>query len=177
MEDEKFFFMLAVFLFLPVVSFAEIKFGLLPRFPEQEMIEMFTPLAKYLEKETGQKIALVVPKDFDSFTKMAIAGEFDLGYANPFIYVLIKKDALTTEPLGLAAEPKIGTTIKGILFVRKDKPIKSIKDLKGKKVAFMDPGSAAAYLVQMYMLKESGIGKEDITPVLLRSLLLLPRQC
>jgi phosphonate transport system substrate-binding protein len=157
-----------IFLFLPIVSFADIKLGLLPRFPEQEMVEMFTPLAKYLEKEIGQKVTIVVPKDFDAFTKMAIAGEFDLGYANPYIYVLIKKDVPAAEPLTLAAEPKIGTRFKGIIFVRKDKPIKSVNDLKGKKIAFMDPGSAGAYLMQMLMLKEAGIGKADITPVFVK---------
>ncbi len=157
-----------VFLFLPVLVFAEVKLGLLPRLPEQEMLEMFTPLAKYLEKEIGQKVTLVVPKDFDAFTKMAIAGEFDLGYANPFIYVLVKKDVLAAEPLALAAEPKIGTRFKGIIFVRKDNPVKNIKDMKGKKIAFVDPGSAGAYLMQMLMLKEAGISKAEIMPVFVK---------
>ena len=156
------------FLLLPAVAFSEIRLGLLPRLPEQEMVEMFTPLAKYLEKEIGQKVTIVVPKDFDAFTKMAIAGEFDLGYANPYIYVLIKKDVPAAEPLALAAEPKIGTRFKGILFVRKDKPVKSVNDLKGKKIAFQDPGSAGAYLVQMLMLKEAGISKTEITPVFVK---------
>ncbi|MDA8214014.1 MAG: phosphate/phosphite/phosphonate ABC transporter substrate-binding protein [Nitrospiraceae bacterium] len=157
-----------IFLLLPIMAFSEVKLGLLPRLPEQEMVEMFTPLAKYLEKEIGQKVTLVVPKDFDAFTKMAIGGEFDLGYANPYIYVLIKKDVPAAEPLALAAEPKIGTKFRGIIFVRKDKPIKSVKDLKGKKIAFMDPGSAGAYLVQMLMLKEAGISKGEITPVFVK---------
>ncbi|WP_333656342.1 PhnD/SsuA/transferrin family substrate-binding protein, partial [Dissulfurispira sp.] len=81
-----------IFLLLPIMAFPEVKLGLLPRLPEQEMVEMFTPLAKHLEKEIGRKVTIVVPKDFDAFTKMAIGGEFDLGYANPYIYVLIKKD-------------------------------------------------------------------------------------
>jgi phosphonate transport system substrate-binding protein len=148
---------------LPVASIAEIKLGLLPRFPEAEMTEMFTPLAKHLEKETGQKVVLVIPKDFDAFTQSAIAGEFDLAYANPFIYVRIKKVAPAAHPLALAAEPRIGTRIKGILFTRSDKPYKTVKDLRGKKIAFMDPGSAAAYLIQMQMFREAGIAKADIT--------------
>jgi len=156
------------FLLSPAMAFSEIRLGLLPRLPEQEMIEMFTPLAKYLEKEIGQKVTIVVPKDFDAFTKMAIAGEFDLGYANPYIYVLIKKDVPAAKSLALAAEPKIGTKFKGIIFVRKDKPTKSVKDLRGKKIAFQDPGSAGAYLVQMLMLKQAGISKAEIKPVFVK---------
>lgn len=157
-----------LFLIAPAMAYSEIRLGLLPRLPEQELVEMFTPLAKYLEKEIGQKVTLVVPKDFDTFTKMGIAGEFDLGYANPYIYVLIRKDLPATEPLALTVEPKIGTKFKGILFVRKDKPVKSVADLKGKKIAFQDPGSAGAYLVQMLMLKEAGIGKEEITTIFVK---------
>lgn len=153
---------------LPSMLFADMKLGLLPRLPESEMIEMFTPLAKYLEKETGQKVSLVVPKDFDTFTKMAVAGEFDLGYANPFIYIMIKKETPAAEPLALAVEPKIGTKFRGILFVRNDKPIKAVKDLKGKKIAFMDPGSAGAYLVQTLMLKEAGVTRESFTPLFVK---------
>lgn len=160
--------LLLFFLLSPAMAFSEIRLGLLPRLPEQEMIEMFTPLAKYLEKEIGQKVAIVVPKDFDAFTKMATAGEFDLGYANPYIYVLIKKAVPAAESLALAAEPKIGTKFKGIIFVRKDKPAKSVKDLRGKKIAFQDPGSAGAYLVQMLMLKEASISKTEITPVFVK---------
>jgi len=162
------FLLLLFFLLSPAMAFSEIRLGLLPRLPEQEMVEMFTPLAKYLEKEIGQKITIVVPKDFDAFTKMAIAGEFDLGYANPYIYVLVKKDVPAAEPLALAEEPKIGTRFKGILFVRKDKPVKSVSQLKGKKIAFQDPGSAGAYLVQMLMLKQAGINKAEIKPAFVK---------
>ncbi len=162
------FLLLLFFLLSPAMAFSEVRLGLLPRLPEQEMIEMFTPLAKYLEKEIGQKVTIVVPKDFDTFTKMAIAGEFDLGYANPYIYVLIKKDVPAAEPLALAEEPKIGKRFKGILFVRKDKLVKSVNQLKGKKIAFQDPGSAGAYLVQMLMLKQAGINKAEINPVFVK---------
>ncbi|WP_333656344.1 phosphate/phosphite/phosphonate ABC transporter substrate-binding protein [Dissulfurispira sp.] len=35
-------------------------------------------------------------------------------------------------------------------------------------MAFMDPGSAGAYLVQMLMLKEAGVSKAEITPVFVK---------
>jgi ABC-type phosphate/phosphonate transport system substrate-binding protein len=74
----------AVALLCPAAALgAEIKFGLLPRLPEKELVDMFSPLAKYLEKETGSKVTLVIPKDFDTYTKEAIAGSYDLGFTNP----------------------------------------------------------------------------------------------
>ena len=43
------------------------------------------------------------------------------------------------------------------IFVRKDSNIKSLEDLKGKKVAFVDPSSASGYVYPGAMLKDAGI--------------------
>ncbi len=151
-------------LIMPAMGMAsEIKFGLLPRLPEKQLREMFTPLVKYLGKETGMKVTLVIPKDFDTYTKQAIAGDFDIGFTNPNIYITVKKAVPEVEPLALASEPKTGTKLKGVFIVVKESPIKSIKELKGKKVSFVGKGSAAGYVAQMLELEKVGIKKEDIT--------------
>ena len=157
-------FILFLFLILPAVGMAsEVKFGLLPRHPEKELISMFTPLAKYLEKETGQKVTLIIPKDFDAYTKQAIDGHFDIGFTNPFIYVKVKIETPQVEPLSIAAEPGVGTKLRGVFIVLKESPIKSIKEIKGKKVSFVDPGSAAGYIAQMLVLQKAGIQKSEVT--------------
>ena len=156
--------MTAFFIMMPsFATAAELKFGVLPRLPEKELIEMFTPLAEYLEKETGMKVSLVIPKDFDSYTKQAIAGDFDIGFTNPNIYITVKKAVPRIEPLVLASEPGSGTKLRGVFFVVKESPIQSIKELKGKNISFVDPGSAAGYIAQMLELKKAGIKKEDMT--------------
>lgn len=158
------FFVLFLLLVVPaIVSAAEIKLGLLPRLPEKELIDMFTPLAKYLEQETGNKVTLVIPKDFDTYTKQAIAGDFDIGFTNPFIYVQVKKAVPQVEPLAIASEPGVGTKLRGVFIVLKESPIKSIKELEGKRISFVDPGSAAGYIAQMLEFQKVGIKKSDIT--------------
>lgn len=156
-------FTLVLFVALPVTGAAsEVKLGLLPRLAEKELLEMFTPLARYLERETALKVTLVVPKDFDSYTKQAIEGEFDLGFTNPLIYVQVKKAASEIAPLALASEPGVGTKLIGVFIVVKESPLKSITELKGKKISFVDPGSAAGYVAQMLELKKVGVKKEDL---------------
>lgn len=150
---------LFLFLIVPVVGVAaEIKFGLLPRLPEKQLLEMFVPLAQYLEKETGMKITLIVPKDFDAYAKQAIAGDFDIGFTNPNIYIDIRKAVPQAEPLAV-----VTGKLKGVFIVAEDSPIKSIKELKGKRVSFVDSGSAAGYVAQMLELQKAGIKKEDMT--------------
>jgi phosphate/phosphite/phosphonate ABC transporter binding protein len=120
---------------------------------------MFTPLAQYLAKETGEQVAIVIPKDFDAF-KAAVKGhQIDLGFSNPLIYVQVKKSA-GIEPLALAAEPKAGTKFRGIIVARKDSGIDKVQDLKGKKLAFVEKDSAAGYIFQMLTLNKAGLNVE-----------------
>ncbi len=67
--------LLIVVLVVPfIASAAELKFGLLPRLSEKEMVEGFTPLAKYLEKELGV-IDGFVPTSDKEFSVMIEAGK------------------------------------------------------------------------------------------------------
>lgn len=156
-------FLLLTALLMPMNSLAaELKFGLLPRVSEKEMKEGFAPLAAYLEKELGLTVTLVIPKDFDTWTKEAKAGAYDIAYTNPYLYVAVKKDVKDAVPVVIASEPDSGTQLFGTIIVKKDSPLKNIADLKGKTIAATDPGSAGAYLVQMLMLQKAKLKKDDV---------------
>ncbi len=135
---------------------AEIKLGILPRLSAVEMHGMFSPLAEYLSAETGEKVSLVIPKDFEAFKAAVKAGQVDLGFANSLIYVQLKKDA-AIDPLAVSAEKKAGTKFRGIIIARKDSGIEKVQDLKGKKLIFVDADSAAGYVFQMLLLSKAGL--------------------
>jgi phosphate/phosphite/phosphonate ABC transporter binding protein len=141
---------------VPGAAGAEIKLGLLPRLSATEMAKMFTPLAEYLSKETGEKVSLVIPKDFDTFKSIVTSGQVEMGFANPLVYVQLKKSAPSLDPLGLASE-KAGTKFRGIILVRKDSGIEKIQDLKGKKLIFVEQDSAAGHVFQMLTLSKAGL--------------------
>jgi phosphonate transport system substrate-binding protein len=140
----------------PVPASAEIKFGILPRLSAVEMSQMFSPLADYLTKETGEKVTLVIPKDFDAFKNMVKAGQADIVFSNPLVYVELRKTA-NLAPLALSSEPKSGTRFRGIIIARKDSGIEKLQDLKGKKLSFVDKDSAAGYIFQMLLLSKAGL--------------------
>ena len=159
----------AVLVVVTVISFgagsasAEIKFGTLPRLSAAELQTMFAPLAEYLSRETGEKVTIVIPKDFDAFKDAVKAGQMDIGFANPLIYVQAKEKT-NIEPLALSSEVKSGTRFRGIIIVRKDSGINKVQDLKGKKFVFMDNDSAAGYIFQMLLLSKAGFDvNKDIT--------------
>ncbi len=142
--------------FMPGTVLAEIRFGLLPRLSATELTAMFTPLADYLTKETGEKVSIIVPKDFDAFKAAIKSGQMDMGFANSLIYVQLKKEA-SVDPLAVSSELKGGTKFRGIIIARRDGGIETIRDLKGKKLIFVEKDSAAGYIFQVLTLNKAGL--------------------
>ncbi len=138
---------------------AEVKLGILPRLSATEMNTMFTPLAEYLSREIGDKVVLVIPKDFVDFKDLVARGQVDLGYSNPLIYAQLRRDA-NVEPLAIASEPKVGVRFRGIIVTRKDSGLATLQDLKGKKLIFVDKDSPGAYMFQLMLLRKAGLDPE-----------------
>ena len=147
---------MAAWLVQASIASAEIRFGILPRLSAQEMHKMFDPLAEYLTKETGEKVTIVVTKDFATYKDALQTGQFDLGFSNPIIYVQLKQRTALV-PLALSAEKKAGTRFRGLIIARKDSGIEKVQDLKGKKLIFVDEDSAAGYIFQMLLLSKAGM--------------------
>jgi len=135
---------------------AEIRLGTVPRLSTAELQTMYNPLAEYLAKEIGEKVTIVVPKDFEAFKDAVKTGKMDIGFSNPLIYVQMKNKT-NIEPLALSSEVKSGTRLRGIIIVRKDSGFSKVQDLKGKKFVFVDKDSAAGYVFQMLLLNKAGL--------------------
>lgn len=150
-------YLLALLLAAPDIGrAAELKLGVLPRLSATELTAMFKPLADYLSRETGQKVTLVLAKDFAAFQKQVRDGAVDLAFSNPLVYVQLKKTRDLT-PLAVALEKRGGARFRGIFVVRRDSGIDDVKALRGKRLIFVEEDSLGGYITQALMLKEQGL--------------------
>jgi phosphate/phosphite/phosphonate ABC transporter binding protein len=134
----------------------ELKLGVLPRLSATELTAMFQPLAERLGRATGQKVTLVIAKDFEAFERQVRSGELDLAFSNPLVYAQLKRTTDLT-PLGLAAEKKGGTKFRGVIVVRKDSGLADVAALRGKKLIFVDEDSLGGYIAQALLLRKQGL--------------------
>ncbi len=152
----------ALMAFSPGTASAEIRLVTVPRLSAAELQTMFAPLTEYLTREVGEKVTLVVPKDFDGVRDAVKAGKADIGFVNPLIYIQMKH-VFNIEPLALSSEVKSGTRIRGIIIARKDSTINQLQDLKGKKFSFVEEDSPAGHIFQKLLLSKAGFDvKKDI---------------
>ena len=121
-------------------------------------VTRYKPFADYLEKKLGVKVEVFTASDYAGIVQALSAGQIHLGrmggagYAAGFID---SKGGI--EPLVMNVEPNGGKGYHSVLIVRSDSPYKSIADLKGKSLAWVDPNSTSGYLVPNAALRDAGI--------------------
>lgn len=144
----------ALMVSLPAV--ADIKLGVFPRFPAQDAVQAFKPLADYLSAQLGEKVELIPGKDFPSFWEAVEAKQFDVVYFNQYHYVL-SHDKLGYKAV-VANIEEGDKKIAGGLFVRVDSGINTVADMKGKTIIFAgDEKAMGSYIAPTAVLRKAGL--------------------
>ncbi|MGP4117539.1 phosphate/phosphite/phosphonate ABC transporter substrate-binding protein [Levilactobacillus zymae] len=135
------------------------------------------PLEGLLKKQLGIPVKVSVSTDYNTIVEAMGSKKVDVGFLPPDAYVLAHKQyhdkvLLQAERYGLK-EPNDQSTkelvdyYRSQILVRKDSGIKSIKDLKGKKIAVQDTTSTAGWIYPAVEMLEHGvnINKDGIKTV------------
>ncbi len=137
-----------------------LKVALLPDENGSTVIKNNQPLKQHLEEKLGKKIELVVTTDYSSMIEAMRHGRIDVAYFGPLSYVLAKSKS-DIEPF-VAVERKGSTTYQGVIVANVDAGIHSLKDIKGKNMAYGDPASTSSHLIPKSLLAEHGLeAKKD----------------
>jgi phosphonate transport system substrate-binding protein len=140
----------------------EIVMGLIPAENNEEMIQKFEPMRAQLEKKLGEKVKVFTATDYTGVIEAMKKKRVDIAWFGPLSYYLAEQEA-GAEAFAVGIREGGNThTYKSIIVVPCDSGIKSIKDLKGKNVAFVDPASTSGGLMPTYMVKkETGMMPQD----------------
>jgi len=115
--------------------------AVVPQFPAVEIHRIWTPILTRLGDTMGVSFELKVARDIPSFEDEVVAGKPDFVYLNPYHQVRARR-AQNYRPLVRDAQP-----LTGILVVRRDDPIRSVRELEGKSLAFPAPNAFGASLL------------------------------
>ncbi len=130
--------------------------GLIPEQNIFRQFERYTPLAKYLQQRTGYQIKLDMLPRYGNIINNFASKNMDGAFFGSFTYVLAHEKIGVTaiaRPEGLDGV----STYHGLIFVRKESGIKTARDMRGKKFAFVDKATTAGYLLPLEYFHEHGI--------------------
>lgn len=132
---------------------APISFGIFPRWNAQITVRNFTPLGELLSRELGRPVRIETDKDFNSFMHRVYAREFDIVHLNQSQYIYAHSKAGYRVIAKTCDDPTC--TIRAIIVVRRDSEYTKVSDLKGKTIAFGDPGAMVSYILARSVLSDA----------------------
>ncbi|MCP4366429.1 MAG: phosphate/phosphite/phosphonate ABC transporter substrate-binding protein [Planctomycetes bacterium] len=98
---------------------------------------------------------ILLAKDNSAGIKLLRDGKLDIAFETPFSACLYKVEANAT-PILLVNRQDV-VEYNSIVFARKDSGIRSLEDLKGRSIAFEDPGSTSAYFLPKISMLAAGV--------------------
>ncbi len=146
--------LMIVFVSLPAKADDVYKLSMLPRFYPEVIKSMVGPLAEYFSQQDGIDVEVVPTKNFAEYQNQLKNGAIEIGYENPVVYVNVSE---THEVLAMAIKGDGGDKFRGIVISRPDSDIRSIKDLRHKKIMIVGRSSAGGFLSQKLSLSENGL--------------------
>ncbi|MGO1070994.1 phosphonate ABC transporter substrate-binding protein [Lysobacter sp. CA199] len=143
-----------------------LKIALIPSEDSRAMIKQSQPMLDALGKQLGMKVQSFVATDYNGVIEALRSGHVDVAYLGPFSYVKAVEVA-KAEAFAVAETSKNGSiAYHAQIIVGAKTPIRTLKDLKGRNFAFVDPTSTSGYIFPMMGLKQAGIDpKRDFANV------------
>lgn len=138
-----------------------IRFGVNLRYQPNVMYERFQPLMDYLTNNTPYKFKLCISPTYEEAISALVAGKtqiFSPGDGAVMQSILMHGAVPILKPLNKDGLPQY----RSVIVVPGNSPIRSLKDLYGKRVAFGSHHSISGNLVPRFMLLDNGISIADL---------------
>jgi phosphonate transport system substrate-binding protein len=133
--------------------------ALLPDENAAKVIQDNEHLKAYLEKELGRKIAFHVLTSYAAMIEATRNGRIDLAFFGPLSYCMAKGKC-AIEPF--AAKLKDGSaTYKAVIIANAGSGIKSVEEIRGKRMAYGDQASTSSHLIPKGVLASRGVRPGD----------------
>jgi phosphonate transport system substrate-binding protein len=115
----------------------------------------YKPIFNAVSHSTGLKFDLKVAQSYGAVVQAMCSGAADIAFVGPVTY-LQASDRGCAELLAVSIKSGASVYYAG-LFVRRDSAIRSIGDLRHKRVAFGDINSTSSFVFPMTMLMDAGV--------------------
>lgn len=139
--------------------------GVLAFRSKAETLKEWTPTAHYLNQMNPEYTFTILPLNYPEINAAVKNNQLDLVITNSGHYIYLEK-IYHISRLATMMRYKNGQWIDrfgGVIFTRSDRTdIKTLKDIKGKSVAAVDPESLGGYAAQMNELVHHQINTDDI---------------
>lgn len=156
----------------------ELKVQFVPSQSAETLEAKAKPLEKLLSDKLGIPVKVSVSTNYNTIIEAMSSKQVDIGFLPPTAYilahdrkaadVLLQAQRYGVNPDGSSTDQLVDN-YKSMVVVKKNSPINSLADLKGKKIAWQDVTSTAGYIYPAAELKKAGVDPEkDVQGVIVK---------
>jgi len=127
-----------------------------PFLSPDQVQKKFAPLAQYLSQQTGFAVKVRVGSSYKEHIEYIGTDKVDIAYMGPASFVSLL-NSYGAKPILAKLEVKGRAYFFGNIITRKDSGLKTLADLKDKKIAFGNPNSTMSYIVPHHMLHQANV--------------------
>ncbi len=138
-----------------------LKLGIYPYLASTELVRRFTPLAEYLSRVMKRPVTIELSNSYNTHIQKIANDMLHIAFLGPASYVIMT-DQYGKKPILAGFESNGKRTFHGVIVKKRGSPIRSLRDLKGKKFAFGDRHSTMSHLLPKYMLLMQGVEAKDL---------------
>ncbi|WP_455205692.1 phosphate/phosphite/phosphonate ABC transporter substrate-binding protein [Kaarinaea lacus] len=153
---------LSLCLTLPLPAHAEdaLVFGFLPILSSQKLVARFGPLTDYLAKQLGRPVHLETAANYEEFVLRTKKRRYDILFTAPHFYYIAQRQS------GYRVLVRVDApTMAAIIVARVDSDIKTLEDLRGKKLSTVDSLALGTALVKAHLSANNIDPDKDLTLV------------
>jgi phosphonate transport system substrate-binding protein len=130
-----------------------LRVAMIPTTDPGKIVRESQPLVKYLEKETGSRIELVVPTNYAAVVEAIANDRVDIAYLGGFTFVQASRRAAVL-PL---VQRERDQNFHSVFITQPRSGINSLTDLKGHSFAFGDVNSTSGHLMPAYFMRAANV--------------------
>jgi len=130
-----------------------LRIAMIPTTDPGKIVRESQPLVKYLEKETGSRIELVVPTNYAAVVEAIANNQVDIAYLGGFTFVQASRRAGVL-PL---VQRERDQNFHSVFITQPKSGINSLADLKGHSFAFGDVNSTSGHLMPAYYMRAANV--------------------
>jgi phosphonate transport system substrate-binding protein len=118
-----------------------------------KLLQAYGPLAEYLSAHIqAARIQVEASRDYAEYERKLRARDAELLLPNP--WQALQAMQVGYRVIAMAGDPE---DFKGLLIVRRDSPLRDIRDLKGQVIAYPSPTALAACILPQWLLHNRGL--------------------
>jgi len=140
----------------PAAARESVLFGLIPELNIFQQKARFRLLGEYLGRKIGVPVEFTILSRYGNILESFEANRMDGAFFGSFTGALAI-ERLGVVPLARPVNLDGTSTYHGYIFVRKDSGIRTVKEMAGKRMAFVDQATTAGYVFPLAWLRQQGV--------------------